>query len=110
MSEASAGRWWEQYYVRYFVGTVVGVIVIFALREKAILASEFAAFVPAVNDIDPGEFAAVAFAGLAYCYVSSAPVLALHGVRGDWLPTGDKNWALGMITLAYVAVLALLVL
>lgn len=110
MSDANDGRWWEQYYVRYFVGTVVGVFVIFILREKALLASEIATFVPGVDDIDATEFAAVALAGLAYCYVSSAPVLALHGVRGDWLRHGEKGRAWSAIISMYVGVVLLLVL
>jgi hypothetical protein len=82
-SEAGT-RWWEQYYVRYFVGTFVGVAVIFALRDRALLATEIAKILPAFKDIDAAELTGVALAGLAYCYIASAPVLTVHAIRGDW--------------------------
>lgn len=77
-------RWWEHYYVRYFVGTFVGIAIIFALRERALLAAEIAVVVPAFKEIDVAGLTGVALAGLAYCYIASAPVLTIHAIRGDW--------------------------
>src|SRR5258708_5610685 len=83
-SETSSGKWWDQYYVRYFVGTVVGVAIIFTLRDHAYLACDFRKIVPDFDSITAGQLTVVATAGLAYCYMASAPVLALHAIRGDW--------------------------
>lgn len=75
-------RWWEQYYVRYFVGTVVAVAILFILREKASLARDFQGIIPSLEKADGWQLSAVASAGLAYCYIASTPVLILHAVRG----------------------------
>jgi hypothetical protein len=83
-SQSGTGRWWDQYYVRYFVGTLVGAAIIFTLRDHAYLACDFSKIVPDFNSVSAGQLTAVATAGLAYCYIASAPILALHAVRGDW--------------------------
>src|SRR5690606_19061648 len=106
--ERPTTKWWEQYYVRYFVGTFVGVVVIFALRERALLAGEIKTLLPAFADIRPAALTAVAFAGRAYCYIASAPVLTLHMVRGSWasLTVGRQSeckWILGAYALAILS-------
>jgi hypothetical protein len=81
--DSGAGaRWWDQYYVRYFVGTVLGVAIIFVLREKAALHRDFEKIVPPLKDVTGWQLSALISVGLAYCYVASAPVLTLHAIRG----------------------------
>jgi hypothetical protein len=75
----SNSRWWEQYTVRYFVGTVAGVLSIYVLREYAALKDVFANIIPKVEDL--GDAVVLGSVGLAYCYVASAPILTIHAVR-----------------------------
>ena len=76
-----SNKWWEQYYVRYFVGTVIGAVILLALREFAMVAAGFAKVVPLATVSALGITAFTA-AGLAYCYIASAPILVLHSLRG----------------------------
>lgn len=77
-------KWWEQYYVRYFVGTIMGAAIIFALKNNAATRDKLFSFVPSLGEIDAGKLSAVIAAGLAYSYIASAPILTLHSLRGDW--------------------------
>jgi hypothetical protein len=82
--------WWQQYTVRYFIGTIVGIFVIFLLRAHGPLHCEIASLIPRLEDIDAKKLIAVAALGLAYCYVASAPILTLHAVRGS--VKMDSGW------------------
>jgi len=95
-----SSHWWEQYTVRYFIGTIIGVFVIFVLRSHGALHIEIATLIPPLLDIDAKKLAAVGALGLAFCYVASAPVLTLHAVRGS---LGlDSGWFIAGL-LAFVA-------
>jgi hypothetical protein len=96
-------RWWEQYYVRYFVGTVLGVVIIFVLREKAALHCDFKQIIPPLKKASGWQLSAIASVGLAYCYVASAPVLTLHAIRGGLGLTAPRSWILLGIFLAVFA-------
>jgi hypothetical protein len=74
---AEGSRWWDKYYVRYFVGTVYAVPLLIALEKTSPAGSAIAQFAEDkwVNA------AAVTTAGLAFCYLSSAPILLLHALR-----------------------------
>ncbi len=68
------GRWWEYYYVRYFVGTV------YAIPLMYVLVRQF----PQAGDWTSNKWtssAVLVTAGLAYCYIASAPILVMHAVR-----------------------------
>jgi hypothetical protein len=81
----SGVRWWEQYTVRYFVGTVIGLLVIAALKSDAQL--KWTSLIPDVGVAglaDPRKLTVLAVIGLAFCYVASAPILTLHAVRGAY--------------------------
>jgi len=86
---ASAGQHpWMYYYLRYFVGAVVGavllLIVLWEVRAK-VLPVDLLGKLPEKVPDSAADIAAIitAFgtAGLAYCYIASAPVLLLHAVR-----------------------------
>jgi hypothetical protein len=71
-------RWWEQYYVRYFVGTAAAVPFLVWLAQRQPVAG-VAQQIPAnAAWLTAG---AIATGGLAYCYVSSAPILLVHALR-----------------------------
>jgi hypothetical protein len=74
---AEDSRWWDKYYVRYFVGTVYAVPLLIALEKTSPTGSAIVKFAEDkwVNA------AAVTTAGLAFCYLSSAPILLLHSLR-----------------------------
>ena len=83
MSDSNnSNRWWEYYAVRYFVGTVVGAGIIAALNQ--IPCSPYVSLLsslPQFKDASFKELALFGAVGFAFCYVASAPVLALHATR-----------------------------
>lgn len=93
-AEASGGvRWWESYLVRYALGFIVGTYCV--LQISALLFPDFpnalsgasAAFLglagsATAKDASDGNFAfVVIFAGIAYCYIVSAPIMVWHAGR-----------------------------
>lgn len=106
MSVEKNSRWWEFYYVRYFVGTIFGTIIIIGLTffveidgnsllklldqpkdkltiNKIIELAELFEFVK-VN------FWIFLLIGLAYCYLASAPILVFHAYRASFFKV-DNN-------------------
>jgi hypothetical protein len=80
----SNNKWWEFYFVRYFVGTVVGGTILLYLNARATWAGDDG-FLPGISDasdLDANKLALLAALGLTYCYVASAPILVLHATRG----------------------------
>ncbi|MFZ5660011.1 MAG: hypothetical protein ACOY5C_09190 [Pseudomonadota bacterium] len=82
MNEQNDSHWWEFYGVRYAQGTVVGAMIVFFLFSQNEALKKLL-FLPA----DPKDFGMphlilLAVYGLAYCYISSAPILIMHAVRG----------------------------
>lgn len=85
--KSSEGRWWEFYFVRYFVGTVIGGAILLYLNASD-TSSLRNLIIPGVTDVsklDAQFLSLLAALGLAYCYVASAPVLVLHATRGVFL-------------------------
>lgn len=80
-------RWWEFYLVRYFVGTVVGTIIVLLLvfgegsKVKEILV-KVDAFEVSVNNFQMVHLWLYGFLGLAFCYIASGPILLFHAIRG----------------------------
>lgn len=75
-------KWWEYYAVRYFVGTVVGAVVIAFLNGQS--GSPYAGHLARFGDLKDSTFlgfSLVAALGFAFCYIASSPVLALHATR-----------------------------
>lgn len=80
----SHDRWWEFYFVRYFVGTVLGMVVVAFLNfnSNSALKGKILPNLNSVSDINFGDSVVLAAIGLAFCYISSAPILVLHALRG----------------------------
>ena len=75
-------RWWEYYAVRYFVGTVVGALVVAFLSLEP--GSPFENRLSMLDDSKEATFLGVglfAALGFAFCYLASSPVLTLHATR-----------------------------
>ncbi|MCC6295481.1 MAG: hypothetical protein IT469_02100 [Pseudomonadales bacterium] len=75
-------KWWEYYAVRYFVGTVVGALVVAFLNLEP--GSPFEDRLAILGDSKEVTFLGVglvAALGFAFCYIASSPVLTLHATR-----------------------------
>jgi len=89
MTEKSkkSSRWWEFYFVRYFVGTAVGfVIVVFLLFEPNSPLSGSNPFFKeiTIKDLTAANVLLLSGIGLAFCYISSAPILVFHALRSAY--------------------------
>jgi hypothetical protein len=76
---AEKSRWWDHYYVRYFVGSVFAVPLMVALSKTA-------AVKPLGDITGEDKFlnaTILGAAGLAFCYVAGAPILLLHATRAQ---------------------------
>lgn len=107
-------RWWEFYFVRYFVGTAIGAIVVLVLAVSKSPMSANQGGVAAIltslksTSFDSGHIAALTTIGLAFCYIASAPILVLHATRGSLLKrrsTFDKKivWMFSLTVLSATA-------
>lgn len=71
--------WWEVYIIRYSLGTLIGSLIswflIFQLHEKSIIRIFISSKESVINYI------VVAFMGLTFCYIASAPMLIAHTSR-----------------------------
>lgn len=76
-------KWWEFYYVRYFVGTIVGTIVVAALlfHPDSSIAKLLNIGIKQIADLKAEHFWFSAALGLAFCYIASAPILVFHTYR-----------------------------
>jgi hypothetical protein len=82
---SNSSRWWEYYAVRYFIGTVIGAIAVVVFGEFSNLPINRELF-PAISNFkeaDAQQLLVILALGLTYCYVASAPILALHALRGE---------------------------
>ena len=110
----ASGRWWEYYALRYFVGTVIGGIVILYLATfpDSPFASLGIISVSDLKGLEIKQLTALGALGFAYCYVASTPMLLVHSLRGqlalnpirfDW-----RFWGITIPVLAIVHILAAL--
>lgn len=79
-------RWWEFYFVRYFVGTIVGAVVVAAiLFNKHSHLSQLTSYnIKEITDLKAEHFWVSVILGLAFCYISSAPILVFHAYRAHF--------------------------
>ncbi|MBN2008754.1 hypothetical protein JW960_05375 [candidate division KSB1 bacterium] len=98
-------RWWEFYYVRYFLGMVMGAFILFFLLSKNKL--EFANIISTdLKDISLFHLIYLGALGLAYCYISSAPVFVLHVTRYAIIKNyKNKSFSILAVTFALIATL-----
>jgi len=87
-------RWWEVYFVRYFIGTVVGASILIFLNSNEISLLK-GLLVPGlkynVSELQPQILIMLGTMGLAYCYIASAPILVLHGARAALIGRTQKT-------------------
>ncbi len=77
-------RWWEFYFIRYLVGTVVGAVIILFLNtaEPSMFEDLILPGVTNASKLDGEKIWLLISLGFAYCYVASAPILVIHAARG----------------------------
>ena len=93
----SSSRWWEFYAIRYGMGTVIGGIIFYFLcRSNDIMKPMLLGIgVPNVDNVvtlDGNVLILLAGYGLAYCYISSAPILVFHAGRFLLRPASKDLW------------------
>jgi hypothetical protein len=74
-------RWWEFYFVRYAIGTLVGALIV---NQAPRISPQFGEII--FFGVDMGEeiFAGVSMLfgyGLLFCYIASIPILVWHSAR-----------------------------
>jgi hypothetical protein len=84
---SGSGKWWEFYFVRYFVGTVMGFGIILFLNFSDLSSLKGLLFpqVNSIKELSSIQSILIGSVGLAVCYIASAPILFLHAFRGDLL-------------------------
>jgi hypothetical protein len=107
MSTEKSNRWWENYVVRYFVGTVFGAGIVVFLNECE--SSPFHGFMSRVAGLQEGTFKDItvfASMGLAFCYVASSPVLTIHALREHTRVARVKEriwcWTITLVLMAII--------
>jgi hypothetical protein len=93
--KTSTERWWEFYFVRYFVGTVIGGAIVFYLNSQSgsALSNSILPKIDDVSKLDAQLVSMLAAMGLAFCYLASAPVLVLHATRGVFLNANTRTFS-----------------
>lgn len=94
---SNENRWWELYFIRYFVGAVVGGAIILYLNVQAPLDNLIMPGVKDVAQLSAQQLSILAALGLAFCYIASAPILVLHATRAVFLAQNTKlhSWLVG---------------
>lgn len=83
-NESSATRWWENYLVRYFLPSVVGMVIIRWLDINA--PNSISEYLPIFllkdwKDFGVSHLVVWLLFGSLYCYISSYPILVFHATR-----------------------------
>lgn len=92
-----SNRWWEFYFIRYFVGSVSGALVIMALafHPNSELADVIAKLFDFENasllNLQSDHFWVILSFGVAFCYIASAPILVMHALRAGFDFTSNIN-------------------
>lgn len=76
----SATRWWEFYFVRYALGTLVGALIINLAFRVDPRFSDFMLF-GLGGDQPASRLTLILGYGLVFCYIASVPILVFHAAR-----------------------------
>ncbi|MBC3622153.1 hypothetical protein [Vibrio metschnikovii] len=103
------GNWWEFYFVRYFIGSVLGAFILLAIffhpdsGMKNVLTDSIVIKDVKLNDISSSMLIGLLFFGTAFCYVASAPVLVTHTLRYRF----TDSWTIGGVTKRWIIIIIL---
>ncbi len=110
-----SNRWWEFYFIRYFVGSVLGALIIMALAfhpESAldeVIANLFDFDSADVLKLKSDHFWVILSFGVAFCYIASAPILVMHAFRAHFDFQSDMNTSISSWLLRIIFICAPLV-
>jgi hypothetical protein len=107
MAENTNSRWWEFYFVRYFVGTVLGAIIVYVLTVSSDSALSESLVPGVTKEIGYPHLLLLAAYGLAYSYIASGPVLVLHATRSAFANREQTNFRLWFMATAILGVIVL---
>lgn len=106
-------RWWEFYFIRYAMGTVVGAIVVYSICMSNESLRPFLLEVGALNAgkidvsdairLDGTQVTVLAAYGLVFCYIASSPILVFHAGRFMLAPRPSKSGAVWLAASLIVA-------
>lgn len=84
-TSGTGNRWWEYYFLRYFVGSIVGAAVIVVLTKVSgsPLHGLGLTELKDLGGLGVKELTGLGALGFAYCYVASAPMLLIHATRAQ---------------------------
>ncbi|MUJ39709.1 hypothetical protein [Aliivibrio fischeri] len=83
----NSGNWWEFYFVRYFIGSILGALIIVSIAlhpdsGMSVILTKYINFnALEIKDITIPFLLSLLFLGTAFCYIASAPILVLHTMR-----------------------------
>jgi hypothetical protein len=81
---AAGTRFWEYYFLRYMLGTILGAAIVQILCGNNPFFNQYVSKIvggASALSITAASVTMVAASGLAYCYIASAPILVLHAAR-----------------------------
>ena len=80
MSESTGNRWWENYLVRYFIPSLVGMIILRWIDNNT--SHLLSSYIPFGTDkFATANLVVWLLFGSLYCYIASYPVLVFHATR-----------------------------
>lgn len=108
-------RWWEFYALRYALGTVMGVFILLYLFIHTDIATRFgleklAFLIPKdPKDLSFTHLVILGVCGLAYCYLSSAPMLVFHALRANMFKSSShqSSFWIGLVLVLVTSVISL---
>lgn len=86
---SNENRWWEFYIIRYSMGTVIGAIIVYSLLKSS--SHSDLLLLPAIDKLKYYHFIFLAFYGLTYSYIASAPILVFHASRFAFSYSGENR-------------------
>ena len=95
-------RWWEFYALRYALGSVMGVFILLYIFIHTDIATKFgleklAFLIPKdPKDLSFTHLVILGVCGLAYCYLSSAPMLVFHALRVNVFKSSSHQSSFGI--------------
>ena len=80
--ESAAGRWWENYLVRYFMPSIAGIgIVAWLTYVGPANLREILFFGKSPASLDTPTLTLLVLYGNLFCYIASYPILCFHATR-----------------------------
>ena len=108
-------RWWEFYALRYALGSVMGIFILLYIFIQTDIATKFglnrlAFLIPKdPKDLSFVHLVILGVCGLAYCYLSSAPMLVFHALRVNVFKSSShqSSFWIGLVLVTIVISLAI---